>query len=250
MKTHVLFLVFALTASLLMSCEDGEEVAVGPEAEAEFNPVLKQGNTYYYRNWNLDQSNAIDSSTEWKSTLRVVAQGQSVGGFDDAFVLIDSSFSLDGTFLEADSVYIRIDEKKDVYFLGFVAGLAEDFVRLEPTWNRLFAFSAGLGNSWTILSIDTTVEVSGFPTPLTLTLSLTGTLDGLETVDVPAGLIDAYKVKIHLEGQVGPLPITLDISFWFSDNPTAIVKQFQQSITILEFIAGTQTELESYTLAP
>lgn len=251
MKALLRFVVLGLTVTLLAGCE--EEEGGGPGPPTGFNPVLKQGNTYHYRNWNLDQNNNVDSTTEWKSTTRVAAQGQSIGRFSDVFILIDSSFTLQGAFIEAETLYVRLDEKKDLYFLGFVyqqviGSPLEQFITLAPDWNRIFAFSVGVGNSWTIVSIDTTVDVGGTPVPVRF--NITGTLEPQETVNVPAGSISAYKVKIHVDTQLGTVPIAFDTFFWFSDNPSGLIKQFDPSVTTLTFTPGTQSELSSYTIAP
>ena len=254
MITRLSSVAITLAGLLLMGCGDDEQRAgLGPESGTEFNPVLKEGSAYFYRNWNLDQNSNIDTSSEWKSTWRVTAQGQSIGGFSDVFVITDSSFSVDGTFLEVDTIYIRIDENKDLHFLAFLTDQLEgspleELGTLVPMWNRILAFSVGVGNSWTIASIDTTVDVSGFPTPVTF--SITGTLDGQETVSVPAGSIEAYKVTIHTEIQLGTIPIEFDTLFWFSDNPSGLIKEFLPSIIALTFVPGNQVELESFTLAP
>lgn len=199
--------------STLPGCREQLPTGPGPPpTDLQFRLPL---NSYYgYDNWEVDYYGYPVSSSEFRTSWKVLDTGVVFLGYEGVTIVVDSIFAHDARGIDSlaliDYRYFR-SEHGDVFEFGFIARLLQqrDSVAVPPKWDRLFSSSAGANTQWAVELSDSLGD--GIYAIFYPSLELLGT-----TVNnIPTGLF-AYHVEII--GQA------LDIHLWISDSPSCILR--------------------------
>jgi hypothetical protein len=157
---------------------------------------LVEGHIYVYNEYTTDvQGNKI-AGTDHRVATKVGSSVSFAGRTGN--LLIDSVYSVDGQFTGLDTL-INASKGNDgtIYFTLPVTMFA-DFpvsISLPVLWIPFFQPAQGVGTSYDIFTLDTTITYQTLPLRIQLTLS--AALNQKENVQVPAGLFSAYQGALN-----------------------------------------------------
>jgi hypothetical protein len=202
--------LFCLSFTTL-SCRQGDDPPVAPEA-ISFHLSFSPGDTYQYDAWLIDPFGYSLPSTFTHAVQRVLSTGGSTSGLTGVTKIRDSTTALRDTSAIVQEFSVGQSAEGDLYRLGFLAEIARiKKLPIPPArWDRLAAFSAGLGQSWVVGYLDSAQQ---------------NTVYGEF-----AGVTDLYSVKVNGVLSVFPayrINITgvgVDYSFWVSDSPSGFLR--------------------------
>jgi hypothetical protein len=210
----VLFLALAFTA-----CR--REIPVTPPQQNSPPPLrFSPGDYFVYDNWLLNFGSRIPNS-RFKNTWTILDTGRTLRGRTRVTIILDSTFATSGQFARRDSLLLSFDSAGDVYQFGFLSGLiaARETLTIAPQWDRIAAFSAAAGTSWTLARLDST---NGVPTPQTVFGEIQTAREYVGfSVNGVQQVILAYRVTITKPD--------LDYTFWLTDAPAAFARALDES---------------------
>lgn len=203
----------------VISCR--REIPVTPPQQNTPPPLrFSPGDYFLYDNWLLSFGSRIPNS-RFKSSWTVLDTGRTLRGRTRVAIVLDSTFTTDGQFARRDSVLLSFDSAGDVFQFGFLSGLiaARETLTIAPQWDRIAAFSAAAGTSWTLARLDST---NGVPTPQTVFGEIHTTREYVGfSVNGGQQVILAYRVTITKPD--------LDYTFWLTDAPAAFARVLDDS---------------------
>lgn len=147
---------------------------------------LAVGRMLVYTTYELDASTGQKVGSTVHRDVTYIQATVTVGG-RNAYRLIDSIYTTNGTIERIDTTYVTLD-KGDLYMWEGGG---------ENGWYPFFKRSAGLNNEYIIYQYQ---EVED---GITLNVTLKGKILAKESVTVPIGTVDAYKVELKVAVQAG-----------------------------------------------
>lgn len=147
---------------------------------------LAVGRMLVYTTYELDASTGQKVGSTVHRDVTYIQATVNVGG-RNAYRLLDSIYTTHGTIERIDTTYVSLD-KGDLYM--WEGGGADG-------WYPFFKRSAGLNNEYIIYQYQETQDGTTF------SVTLKGKFLPKESVTVPIGTLDAYKVELKVTVQVG-----------------------------------------------
>ena len=229
-KINTLFLVSVSFLSVIeIACKNSNN-AVGSVQTPSF--TFQVGSNFQFQQWKLDQNgNRIDSTLQYIHETFIDSMF-SIGGFHNAYVVLDSTFdSTNSTFILSDSVYYTTSgsEISEFKLLSTILNTYAPgkFSDIPIKWNLLM--DAGNTNGWLM-------DTSSFTLPLgTYTANITDTLDGKYLYDTTI-VLHGDTIRADHAVLIGPLwanTITstqAQILIYIAENPAVIVKWIVEPI--------------------
>jgi hypothetical protein len=203
-------LLCIFSSILFPDCREKTPVA-GEPGPIRFEFALAPATRFTYTNWQLDSFGSRIPGSEFRNSWTVADTGIHHEGFN-SILIIDSTFGVapSDTLQTVDSLYLCQDVPGDVYWFGFVSAIAQqrDSISIEPTWNRIAAFSLGTETPWLVGRKDTTSGGEFRGRILSGQEYVTAKVNGVQT------LLTCYRVTVLSDGYfLGAL---------FSDSPVSI----------------------------
>jgi hypothetical protein len=189
------FIAVFLVISIAGCKKDSSPTDSSATISGDLFPIV-QGHLYVYNEYTTDvQGNKIAGTDHRVSTK--VGPSVTIAGASGN-ILIDSIYLPNGQFSTLDTTNAaRKGADGTIYFI-LPSDLLADFpvaIALPTVWLPFFQPSAGVGTSYTIFTLDTTVTYQSVQ--LQLQLTLTGVINQKESVAVPAGTYSAYRGELN-----------------------------------------------------
>jgi hypothetical protein len=157
---------------------------------------LVEGHLYVYNEYTTDMDGNKISGTDHRVATRV---GPSVSfGGRSGNLLIDSVYSIDGQLTGLDTLINASSGNDGTIYFTLPTTMFADFpvpFSLPSLWIPFFQPAKGVGASYDIFTLDTTITYQSIPLRIQLTLS--GSLNQKENVQVPAGTYSAYRGELN-----------------------------------------------------
>jgi hypothetical protein len=194
-----------------LACRQGGDSPVTPEA-IPFTFNLATGNSYAYDALLINEFGYYLPSTQTRAVQRVTATGGTLDGFDGVATMLDSTVLLRDTTAIVQSFSLAQSASGDLYRYGFVAELARITRRTVPgrQWDRIAAFSVGLGTSWMVGYLDDARKEPVYGSFEGSRETYVASVNGVQT------LLSCYRVNITGQG--------LAYIFWVTDSPPAFLR--------------------------
>lgn len=224
--THNSGVDFSLYPKATPGYQTGSEPGVLPKGTDIF--PLSLGKYVLYNTYETDSNGVIDTSTLTTSSTTVWRENQAEGGFTNVSWLKDTSNTT--LFYAGDEANLRYraDENQDIdvladqEFIGtFVSPFFAAYVVSPNTFVDYFKLSAGFKKPYNVINLSQDIDLQGVAA--TVTVTTTGSFEGIDTVTVPAGKFDsAYKFIV--KGDVVVTAFSIPISSFSAAKTMWLVK--------------------------
>ncbi len=197
---YTIVVLVALPIITMMGCKKDSSptgTSTPPPISGDLFPIV-EGHLYIYNEYETDAQSQKISGTDYR-VATMVGPSVTVAGRSGNY-LIDSVYSPDGNFLVLDTLITAQKGMDGTIYFTLPPNLLQDFpisITFPPIWLPFFQPVAGVGVSYVIYSLDTTVTYQTLP--LRIQLSLSGVINQKENVQVPAGTYSAYRGELNYD---------------------------------------------------
>lgn len=236
------FAVFALLTLWLSACSSTTDA---PPVETYTPPTYptKTAVKWYYQDY-VDSANT-GTFVKLPNERREEIAGTQVYQSRNAYKIVGTDTIPNFSGVVRDTSYIVIENKSDLAtyiaspldFFGGISGITISNSSLSNTWLTSLQYSRGLNTSYTVIDSATftvTADVLGTPVSLPASLKMRGTVNGKESITVPAGTFNTVKLTLQIDATIGSgataLPIPVTLTYWAADS-VGIVKSDLKGIT-------------------
>jgi hypothetical protein len=169
---------------------------------------LVEGHIYVYNEYTTDAQGNKIAGTDHRVATKVGPSVSFAGRTGN--LLIDSIYSVDGQFTGLDTLISASRGNDGTIYFTLPTTMFTDFpvsFSLPALWIPFFQPSRGLGTSYDIFTLDTTITYETLPLRIQLTLS--GALNQKENVQVPAGSFSSYPGVLNYSLVASSSSVTL-----------------------------------------
>ena len=217
---------------LLLGCrEDTSSVTSSSAIPVQF--TLSRGDYFRYNNWKLDEYGFRIISSRFGDSWIVADTGRSHNGRYPVAFVTDSVFATTSggadSLTRVDTLYLHISSQGDIEQFGFLKSLLErrQGVAIQPTWDRIAAFSMGTSQRWIVGYADTAMAEPVYGLIENQREFVAVEVNGTQT------LLLAYRVNIDSPD--------LEVTIWITDAPSALLRLRDES---LHSTLGSMKEIE------
>lgn len=200
--------LFCLCVSPL-ACRDGSDTPLTPQAIA-FHPAFSPGDVYEYDALLISEFGYYLPSTRGRAKQRVLSTGGTFAGFSGVTTVLDSTVLLRDTTATVQQFLLAQSADGDLYRFGLLAEIARTTGLPVPPkrWDRIAAFSQGIGASWVVGSLDSAGQERVYASFAGGEEMVSANINGVQT------LFSCYQVSVYIAGGT-------DYIFLVSDSPPA-----------------------------
>ncbi|HEY4611484.1 MAG TPA: hypothetical protein VII11_00695 [Bacteroidota bacterium] len=204
MKRNVVLVAVFVTSMFIAGGCKSEDNPVG-EGTIEGNLFpLAQGRIWVSDAYELDTLGQRIQNSKHRETL--YASGTTTIGGKTAFIMVDSVYSSTGPLNFVDTTYMATENG--------------DFFLYFGSWITIFKQSEGLNKEY----VGGNITITDFGIPLNATVRCK--INPKESVTVPKGTVQAYKVEVKASLSFGGLSIDELQYIWFADELGPVKIQF------------------------
>lgn len=193
---------------LPLACRQGGNTPVTAEP-ISFSLSFSAGDSYHYDAILVDEYGYYVPSSRSKAVQRITGTGGTFAGMTGVVTVMDSTVLLRDTAAVVQEFRMAQSSTGDLYRYGFLAEMARiiGLPAPPPAWDRMAAFSQGLGSSWLAGYLDSARQKSVYGRFVGVTELCAAQVNGVQSV------FPCYRIDIVGENLV--------YKFWISDLPSA-----------------------------
>ncbi len=197
---------------LPLACRDGTDPPLTPGAIA-FHPAFAPGDVYEYDAILISEFGYYLPSTRSRATQRILSTGGTFAGFTGVTTVLDSTVLLRDTTATVQEFMLAQSADGDLYRFGLLAEIARVTGLPVPPrrWDRIAAFSQGIGGSWVVGSLDSAGRETVYGSFTGSGGMVSANINGVQT------LFSCYQVSIFIGGGTNYI-------FQVSDSPPAFAR--------------------------
>jgi len=226
----------ALLFVLPWMAEGCRDNGTGPSVQSPLTVsglLFTPGDTLTFDAWGLDPYNYIIPASRLTERWSVSAVKDSFAGAGNVTSIVEFP-ALGISPPRADTLHFRFLSSGDIYEYGFIANVLSrrEGVRLQPSWDRIAAFSLPTNGTWAVGTVDTVG-----------TDTLRGTVMGDQQYFI-AGL-NGVQTAFHGYG-VSLSSLDIDYTLIVSDSPPAILLLQELSTPVANGFLWNLTSLSKH----
>ncbi len=195
----VILVIFLITAA--MGCKKESSPTETPATiTGDLFPII-EGHIYVYNEYETNAQGTKIPGTDYRIATKVGSSVTIAGKSGN--ILVDSIYTTNGQFFKLDTLITARKGTDGTIYFTLPQNMFQDFpvsLSLPLIWLPFFQPSAGVGTSYDIYSLDTTVTYQYTPDlsiPVRIQLTLSGVINQKENVNVPAGSYSAYRGELN-----------------------------------------------------